>query len=72
MLFHLVTAIDADLPLPWWDKCCDKCLLLGVLKHGWEKYASMRLDPALCFRSRAIAALEEKPEKCGGSETDQM
>ncbi|CAL8099894.1 unnamed protein product [Calicophoron daubneyi] len=64
-------AIDSELPASWWDSCCDKCLLLGVLKHGWEKYISMRLDPDLCFRSRALAnlpkhepELEEPVSKC--------
>ncbi|KAF6779238.1 hypothetical protein AHF37_01226 [Paragonimus kellicotti] len=52
-------AIDSELPAPWWDCCCDKCLLLGILKHGWEKYTLMRLDPDLCFYSRAMARLNE-------------
>nr|CAH8876431.1 unnamed protein product [Trichobilharzia regenti] len=53
-------ALDSDLPAPWWDSCCDKCLLLGIMKHGWEKYAAMRLDPKLCFRSRAIEMVQSQ------------
>ncbi|VDN97488.1 unnamed protein product [Rodentolepis nana] len=45
-------ALDADVPAEWWDSCCDKCLLLGVFKHGWEKYAAIRDDPAFCFYRR--------------------
>ncbi|VDL18606.1 unnamed protein product [Hymenolepis diminuta] len=45
-------ALDADVPAEWWDSCCDKCLLLGVFKHGWEKYAAIRDDPAFCFYKR--------------------
>ncbi|TGZ75016.1 hypothetical protein CRM22_000623 [Opisthorchis felineus] len=52
-------AIDSELPTAWWDSCCDKCLLLGILKHGWEKYTLMRLDPDLCFYSRAMTRLNE-------------
>ena len=45
-------ALDADVPADWWDSCCDKCLLLGVFKHGWEKYFAIRGDPAFCFYRR--------------------
>uniref|UniRef100_A0A5K3F821 Chromo domain-containing protein n=1 Tax=Mesocestoides corti TaxID=53468 RepID=A0A5K3F821_MESCO len=45
-------ALDADVPADWWDSCCDKCLLLGVFKHGWEKYLAIRDDPAFCFYHR--------------------
>lgn len=55
-------AIDSELPAPWWDACCDKCLLLGVLKHGWEKYIAIRLDPKLCFYSRAISLLSDSDD----------
>ncbi|KAM9510384.1 chromodomain-helicase-DNA-binding protein 8 [Guaruba guarouba] len=44
---------DPEAPAPWWDPEADKSLLLGVFKHGWERYEAMRADPALCFRSRA-------------------
>ncbi|CAH8678580.1 unnamed protein product [Schistosoma rodhaini] len=53
-------ALDSDLPAPWWDACCDKCLLLGIMKHGWEKYTAIRLDPKLCFRSRAVEILQSR------------
>ncbi|XP_036375411.1 chromodomain-helicase-DNA-binding protein 7-like [Megalops cyprinoides] len=36
-------------PSDWWDREADKSLLIGVFKHGYEKYNSMRADPALCF-----------------------
>ncbi|KAH8869088.1 Chromodomain-helicase-DNA-binding protein 7 [Schistosoma japonicum] len=53
-------ALDSDLPAPWWDACCDKCLLLGIMKHGWEKYTAIRLDPKLCFRSRAVEMVQSQ------------
>ncbi|XP_033059387.1 chromodomain-helicase-DNA-binding protein 7 isoform X1 [Trachypithecus francoisi] len=42
----------AEVPADWWDKDADKSLLIGVFKHGYEKYNSMRADPALCFLER--------------------
>uniref|UniRef100_A0A4X2L953 Uncharacterized protein n=1 Tax=Vombatus ursinus TaxID=29139 RepID=A0A4X2L953_VOMUR len=41
-----------EVPTDWWDKEADKSLLIGVYKHGYEKYNSMRADPALCFLER--------------------
>ncbi|XP_069094372.1 chromodomain-helicase-DNA-binding protein 8 isoform X2 [Pleurodeles waltl] len=38
-----------EVPTGWWDTEADKSLLLGVFKHGYEKYNTMRADPALCF-----------------------
>ncbi|KAH9281016.1 Chromodomain-helicase-DNA-binding protein 7 [Echinococcus granulosus] len=49
-------ALDADVPADWWDSCCDKCLLLGVFKHGWEKYFAIRDDPAFCFYRRVYGS----------------
>ncbi|XP_006902200.1 PREDICTED: chromodomain-helicase-DNA-binding protein 7-like [Elephantulus edwardii] len=42
----------AEVPADWWDKEADKSLLIGVFKHGYEKYNSMRADPTLCFLER--------------------
>uniref|UniRef100_A0A8C2TR73 Chromodomain helicase DNA binding protein 9 n=1 Tax=Coturnix japonica TaxID=93934 RepID=A0A8C2TR73_COTJA len=42
----------AEVPADWWDKEADKSLLIGVFKHGYEKYNTIRADPALCFLER--------------------
>ncbi|KAI3377029.1 hypothetical protein L3Q82_000245 [Scortum barcoo] len=42
----------SELPALWWDAISDKCLLLGVYKHGYEKYNTIRADPTLCFIER--------------------
>ncbi|XP_066511346.1 chromodomain-helicase-DNA-binding protein 9-like isoform X2 [Hoplias malabaricus] len=42
----------SELPALWWDSVADKCLLIGVFKHGYEKYNTIRADPALCFLDR--------------------
>ncbi|GAA6074628.1 chromodomain-helicase-DNA-binding protein 7, partial [Tachysurus ichikawai] len=44
--------LHAEVPTDWWDVEADKSLLIGVFKHGYEKYNSMRADPALCFLER--------------------
>uniref|UniRef100_A0A670ZH98 Uncharacterized protein n=1 Tax=Pseudonaja textilis TaxID=8673 RepID=A0A670ZH98_PSETE len=44
---------QAEVPTAWWDTEADKSLLLGVFKHGYEKYNTMRADPALCFLEKA-------------------
>ncbi|XP_077315307.1 chromodomain-helicase-DNA-binding protein 6 [Lithobates pipiens] len=38
-----------EIPVDWWDAEADKSLLLGVFKHGYERYCAMRADPSLCF-----------------------
>uniref|UniRef100_A0A8C1SRI0 Chromodomain-helicase-DNA-binding protein 8 n=1 Tax=Cyprinus carpio TaxID=7962 RepID=A0A8C1SRI0_CYPCA len=41
-----------DVPSGWWDAEADRCLLIGVYKHGYEMYTTMRADPCLCFVER--------------------
>ncbi|XP_076828846.1 LOW QUALITY PROTEIN: chromodomain-helicase-DNA-binding protein 8 [Brachyhypopomus gauderio] len=41
-----------DVPSGWWDAEADRCLLVGVFKHGYEMYTTMRADPCLCFLER--------------------
>lgn len=46
----LLPDIDyVEIPVDWWDAEADKSLLIGVFKHGYERYNAMRADPALCF-----------------------
>ncbi|KAG9473843.1 hypothetical protein GDO78_004248 [Eleutherodactylus coqui] len=46
----LLPDIDyVEIPVDWWDAEADKSLLVGVYKHGYERYCAMRADPALCF-----------------------
>nr|XP_018669889.1 chromodomain-helicase-DNA-binding protein 7 isoform X2 [Ciona intestinalis] len=65
---NLITAIDEgvkpealdleiidriqDPPTVWWDHECDKSLLIGIYKHGYEKYSLIRADSSLCFLER--------------------
>ncbi|XP_029525089.2 chromodomain-helicase-DNA-binding protein 6-like isoform X2 [Oncorhynchus nerka] len=41
-----------EIPAGWWDAEADKSLLLGVHKHGYERYNAMRADSELCFLER--------------------
>uniref|UniRef100_A0A8C9Y9N6 Chromodomain helicase DNA binding protein 6 n=1 Tax=Sander lucioperca TaxID=283035 RepID=A0A8C9Y9N6_SANLU len=41
-----------EIPATWWDAEADKSLLIGVHKHGYERYNAMRADPDLCFLER--------------------
>uniref|UniRef100_A0A0K0D108 TPR_REGION domain-containing protein n=1 Tax=Angiostrongylus cantonensis TaxID=6313 RepID=A0A0K0D108_ANGCA len=36
-----------------WDIDCDKCLLIGIYKHGLDNVDNIRADEALCFSSKA-------------------
>ncbi|KAG8200736.1 hypothetical protein JTE90_022342 [Oedothorax gibbosus] len=47
-----VPLADGEPPAPWWDQELDKSLLLGIYKHGFERYNIMRQDPLLCFLSK--------------------
>ncbi|XP_022082169.1 chromodomain-helicase-DNA-binding protein 8-like [Acanthaster planci] len=46
---------EGDPPIAWWDEDADRSLLVGVFKHGYERYVAMRTDPTLCFLSRCGA-----------------
>ncbi|VDM56340.1 unnamed protein product [Angiostrongylus costaricensis] len=35
-----------------WDIDCDKCLLIGIYKHGLDNVDNMRADETLCFSSK--------------------
>lgn len=66
--------VPVDLPADWWDKTCDASLLIGVYKHGFDKYSLLRLDEKLCFLSscgppdaQEILAEEQQQENENGN-----
>ncbi|XP_055078132.1 chromodomain-helicase-DNA-binding protein 6 isoform X2 [Periophthalmus magnuspinnatus] len=74
-----VTLPDIDyieIPASWWDADADKSLLIGVHKHGYERYNAMRADPELCFLERVgmpdVTALsaEQGGVEASGDATD--
>ena len=44
-----VPVIEGDPPAPWWDEEADKSLLVGIFKHGYDRYSLIRNDPSLVF-----------------------
>ncbi|XP_051631541.1 LOW QUALITY PROTEIN: chromodomain-helicase-DNA-binding protein 8-like, partial [Manacus candei] len=66
-----------EVPSAWWDPEADKSLLLGVFKHGYERYHTMRADPALCFLAKAggpdagAVAAEQRLEGPEGPDFDK-
>ncbi|XP_067442389.1 chromodomain-helicase-DNA-binding protein 6 isoform X1 [Thunnus thynnus] len=63
-----------EIPATWWDADADKSLLIGVHKHGYERYNAMRADPELCFLERVgmpdVTALSA--EQGGGEGASDM
>nr|XP_020474713.1 chromodomain-helicase-DNA-binding protein 6 [Monopterus albus] len=63
-----------EIPATWWDAEADKSLLIGVHKHGYERYNAMRADPDLCFLERVgmpdVTALSA--EQGGGEGASDM
>ncbi|KAJ8400857.1 hypothetical protein AAFF_G00392110 [Aldrovandia affinis] len=62
-----------EIPVIWWDAEADKSLLIGVHKHGYERYNAMRADPDLCFLERVgmpdVTALSAE-QGCGDVAAD--
>ncbi|PAA52060.1 hypothetical protein BOX15_Mlig029993g1, partial [Macrostomum lignano] len=52
-------------PVDWWDDEADKSLLIGIYKHGFDRYNLVRTDPCLCFASRC------QPRGVGGGSGDK-
>jgi hypothetical protein len=40
---------EGDPPIGWWNEDADKSLVIGVYKHGYERYNAIRADPCLIF-----------------------
>lgn len=49
---------DGEPPAVWWDDLADRSLVVGVYKHGYDRYNHIRQDASLCFL-----------ERCGAGET---
>ncbi|KAF3856775.1 hypothetical protein F7725_017498 [Dissostichus mawsoni] len=56
-----------EIPASWWDTDADKSLLIGVHKHGYERYNAMRADPDLCFLERV--GMPDGEETCSSTDT---
>ncbi|KAF1744802.1 hypothetical protein MXB_3408, partial [Myxobolus squamalis] len=66
IIVPIVPTSQNTLTLPsWWDCVCDKSLIVGTFKYGYEKYELMTTDKQLCY-SKHIG-LESK-SSCESSE----
>ncbi|XP_032220278.1 chromodomain-helicase-DNA-binding protein 8 isoform X2 [Nematostella vectensis] len=61
---------EGDPPCDWWDVDADKSLLVGVFKHGYERYNLIRADPTLCFLSRVGLANRNAADAADNSVND--
>lgn len=52
-------------PAKWWGADEDRCLLLGICKHGYQQYLAMRNDPEFCFYGKKY-----DDSQAGGLEDD--
>jgi len=43
---------EGEPPATWWDEEADKSLIIGIYKHGYDRFNLMRQDAALCFLTR--------------------
>ncbi|KAL9653103.1 hypothetical protein ABK040_006321 [Willaertia magna] len=47
-----VPKLGIKAPADWWDRDCDRDLLLGYMKHGYAKFDDMKEDSELCFKTK--------------------
>ncbi|KAG1118543.1 hypothetical protein G6F40_002114 [Rhizopus arrhizus] len=44
-----IPKVSGSLPCDWWGEAEDRDLLLGICKHGYQQYLTMRKDKEFCF-----------------------
>jgi hypothetical protein len=44
-----IPKVTGSLPCDWWGESEDRDLLLGICKHGYQQYLTMRKDKEFCF-----------------------
>ncbi|CAO3677494.1 unnamed protein product [Rhizopus stolonifer] len=44
-----IPKVSGSLPCDWWGEHEDRDLLLGICKHGYQQYLTMRKDKEFCF-----------------------
>ncbi|KAI9244805.1 SNF2 family N-terminal domain-containing protein [Sporodiniella umbellata] len=44
-----IPKVNGSLPCDWWGESEDRDLLLGICKHGYQQYLTMRKDKEFCF-----------------------
>ncbi|KAJ3044119.1 choline dehydrogenase 7 [Rhizophlyctis rosea] len=49
-------------PVSWWGEEADRDLLLGICRHGYQRYDQIRMDPDLCFFNQTFQDVESLGE----------
>ncbi|RCH89603.1 Chromodomain-helicase-DNA-binding protein, partial [Rhizopus stolonifer] len=63
--------VTGSLPCDWWGEAEDRDLLLGICKHGYQQYLTMRKDKEFCFfgkkfddsKAGTLQEDDDEPEK---------
>ena len=66
-----IPKVGIKAPADWWDKECDKDLMLGFGIHGYGRFDEMKEDSELCFKTKyedhLSKAKSRKEKKDAGS-----
>lgn len=49
-----IPKVTGSLPCDWWGESEDRDLLLGICKHGYQQYLTMRKDKEFCFYGKTF------------------
>ncbi|KAI9346673.1 SNF2 family N-terminal domain-containing protein [Pilaira anomala] len=70
-----IPKVTGSLPCDWWGESEDRDLLLGICKHGYQQYLTMRKDKEFCFYGKKFddskaGTLQEDDDETGVSAQD--
>jgi hypothetical protein len=70
-----IPKVTGSLPCDWWGDSEDRDLLLGICKHGYQQYLSMRNDREFCFYGKKFddskaGTLQEDDEEGASAQND--
>ncbi|KAJ3053100.1 choline dehydrogenase 7 [Rhizophlyctis rosea] len=58
-------------PVSWWGEEADRDILIGICKHGYQRYDKIRMDPELCFYNLTFDQNGEAPPDAGWKDEDE-
>ncbi|KAI8968258.1 SNF2 family N-terminal domain-containing protein [Mycotypha africana] len=70
-----IPKVTGSLPCDWWGEAEDRDLLLGICKHGYQQYLTMRKDKEFCFYGKKYddskaGTLQEDDDEHGEQQHD--
>ncbi|CAO3697270.1 unnamed protein product [Rhizopus microsporus] len=71
-----IPKVSGSLPCDWWGEAEDRDLLLGICKHGYQQYLTMRKDKEFCFYGKKYddskaGTLQEDDDDAGTEKQQQ-